>query len=122
MTKWMKHSKRKATGGIRQEGRKNKRYARAKDFIPTRIGERVVKVKRVMGGNEKRLLTKIDKINISGKGVGEIKSVVESKADTHFVRRNIITKGVIVETSLGKARVTSRPGQHGVVNGVLIES
>ncbi|MHA1294432.1 MAG: 30S ribosomal protein S8e, partial [Promethearchaeota archaeon] len=35
-------------------------------------------------------------------------------------RRHIITKGSIVETELGRARITSRPGQHGVLNGILI--
>ena len=37
-----------------------------------------------------------------------------------LVRRNIITKGSIVETKLGKAKVTCRPGQEGSVNGVLL--
>ena len=53
--------------------------------------------------------------------VTDILNVVDNKANTHFVRRNIITKGAVVETSLGKAKVTSRPGQHGMVNGVLVE-
>ena len=51
----------------------------------------------------------------------KIKSVVENPADMHFVRRNIITKGAIIETEKGKAKVTSRPSQDGIVNAVLIE-
>ena len=47
-------------------------------------------------------------------------NVIENKANPNYVRRNIITKGAIVETSAGKAKVTSRPGQDGVINGVLI--
>jgi small subunit ribosomal protein S8e len=50
----------------------------------------------------------------------KIKTVVENKANRHFVRRNIITKGSVIETEAGKARVTSRPGQEGIVNAVLI--
>jgi small subunit ribosomal protein S8e len=42
-------------------------------------------------------------------------------ANRHFARRNIITKGSIIETEKGKARITSRPGQEGTVNAVLIE-
>jgi small subunit ribosomal protein S8e len=33
----------------------------------------------------------------------------------------IVTKGCIVETELGKAKVTSRPSQHGIVNAILVE-
>jgi len=33
----------------------------------------------------------------------------------------ILTKGAIVETELGKVKITSRPGQDGVLNGVLIQ-
>jgi len=50
----------------------------------------------------------------------EIVSVVENPANIHYVRRNIVNKGAIVETKLGKARITSRPGQCGTVNAVLI--
>ncbi len=49
-----------------------------------------------------------------------IKSVVENAADSHFVRRNIITKGAVIDTEKGRARVTSRPSQDGIVNAVLI--
>jgi small subunit ribosomal protein S8e len=34
---------------------------------------------------------------------------------------NVITKGAIIETEKGLAKVVSRPGQDGVVNAVLIE-
>jgi small subunit ribosomal protein S8e len=51
----------------------------------------------------------------------KILTVVESPADPHFVRRNVLTRGAVIETELGKARVTSRPGQTGTINAVLIE-
>ena len=35
--------------------------------------------------------------------------------------RNILTKGAFVETNLGKVKITSRPGQDGNMNGILIE-
>ena len=50
----------------------------------------------------------------------EIVSVVENTANVHYVRRNIMNKGAIIETKLGKARVTSRPGQSGTINAVLL--
>ena len=47
--------------------------------------------------------------------------MVENPANIHYVRRNIITRGAVVDTSAGKARVTSRPGQTGALSGVLVE-
>ena len=47
-------------------------------------------------------------------------NVIENPSNPHLVRRNILTKGAVVETKLGKAKVTSRPGQEGTLNGVLI--
>ncbi|MFH1750500.1 MAG: 30S ribosomal protein S8e [Candidatus Micrarchaeota archaeon] len=49
-----------------------------------------------------------------------ITNVIESPDNRHYTSENVITKGAIIETELGKARVTSRPSQHGVVNAVLI--
>lgn len=50
----------------------------------------------------------------------EITNVAESPDNRHFARENLITKGAILETALGKAKVTSRPSQHGVINAKLI--
>ena len=52
--------------------------------------------------------------------VVDILGVIENSANPNYVRRNIITKGAIVETPEGNAKVTSRPGQDGVINGILI--
>ena len=51
----------------------------------------------------------------------EIKNVLETPSNRFLARQNIITKGTIVETELGKAKITNRPSQEGVVNGILIE-
>lgn len=50
----------------------------------------------------------------------DILSVIDNPANINYIRRNIITKGAVINTSLGHARVTSRPGQTGTVNAVLI--
>ena len=50
----------------------------------------------------------------------EILRVVKNKANVDYNRRGVITKGAEIETSLGIARVTSRPGGDGVINAVLI--
>ena len=51
----------------------------------------------------------------------KIKSIVENSANRHFVRRGSLTKGAVVETEQGQARVVSRPGQSGTINAILID-
>ncbi len=51
----------------------------------------------------------------------EIKRVAKNPANLDYQRRGVITKGAILETPIGQARVTSRPGQHGIVNAILIQ-
>lgn len=63
--------------------------------------------------------------NISNPATGktekvEILRVAENPANLDYDRRGVITKGTVVETSLGTARVTSRPGRDGTVNAVLV--
>ncbi len=47
--------------------------------------------------------------------------VVRNPANVDYQRRGVITKGAIIDTELGQARVTSRPGQDGVINAILVE-
>ena len=51
----------------------------------------------------------------------EITSVIDNPANINYIRRNIITKGAVIDTPLGQAKVTSRPGQVGMVNAVLLK-
>ena len=126
MPLWQGDSARKATGGrkIRAQGKRRSEIAR--EHIDTLIGEDSTKLMRTKGANQKIKLMRTDKINVtdpkSGKTtVAELTNVAENPANIHYVRRNIITKGAVVETSAGKAKVTSRPGQAGALNGVLVE-
>jgi small subunit ribosomal protein S8e len=50
----------------------------------------------------------------------EIITVVENSANVHYIRRNIMNKGAIINTKIGKAKITSRPGQSGVINAMLL--
>ena len=47
--------------------------------------------------------------------------VLENATNNDYQRRGVISKGAILETAEGKCRVMSRPGQHGIVNAVLIK-
>jgi len=94
-------------------------------FASTKVHEKDEnKLKRTRGGNLKVKLKRAAFANIStpeGMKKVKINSVAESPDNRHHARMNIITKGAIIETELGNARVTSRPGQHGVVNAVLLQ-
>ena len=89
----------------------------------TKLDEKELREKkRGRGGNIRVVLKRAAYVNVNmgGKTVKlKIKRVIESN-NPDFTRQNIITKGTILETEKGKVKVTSRPSQHGVVNGVLI--
>ncbi len=126
MALWHLRSKKKPTGGRLQRSRKKRRTDRGAMFIDTKIGERHVAKKRVTGGSVKLRLSAVDSVNVADSKTGKVTrakviSVKESEANPHYVRRNIITLGAVVETKIGTAKVTSRPGQDGIVNAVLLE-
>ena len=105
--------------------RGKKKFELGREAAETKIGDRKSRKIRTQGGNHKVRLatdTKINVVNPENNKMEstEILNVIENEANPNFVRRNIITKGAVVETSLGNVRVTSRPGQHGIINGVLI--
>ena len=83
-----------------------------------------VKSVRVIGGNKKLKILANNQINVTDKkgktSKTEMVNVTENPANPNLVRRNILTKGTVVETTLGKAKITSRPGQEGTVNGKLL--
>lgn len=126
MAVWQGRSRRSVTGRILRHHRKKRKFEMGREFLPVRIGETRRRVIRTRGGNRKVRLLSTNIAYVLDKDTGkvektEILGVVENPANPHFVRRNIITKGAIIETKLGKVKVTSRPGQDGVVQGVLLK-
>ena len=118
-------SKRKPTGGQYKKLRKKKKRDFGSDFHAVKIGEQRKKQVRGFSKNMKQRLLEVGKVNVfdgsSKPKVVEIQSVEQNPANPHFVRMRIITKGAVVKTELGLAKVTSRPGQHGIVNAVLLK-
>ena len=116
----------RSPSGARNVANRGKRKSElGRDPAETRVDEKRLRKIRTRGGNEKLRLAAANKINLtdakSGKTqVTDILGVIENDANPNYVRRNIITKGAVVETPEGNAKVTSRPGQDGVVNGILI--
>ncbi len=118
-------SKRKPSGGRIIQGSVKKKRELSKYPIMTRLEDKKLKVQRTIGGNKKNKLKSANFVNVALKDGSikktEIKNVIDNSANKHLVRRNILTKGAVVETSLGNVKLTSRPGQDGNVNGILIK-
>ena len=115
---------RKISGGRYIQSRKKKSYEIAGQRRIIKLGEEKKKTKRTRGGNKKTLLLNTKFINLLAKGKSkkvEIKNVLETPSNRFLARQNILTKGTIVETNLGKAKITNRPTQESIVNGILIE-
>jgi len=118
-------SRRKVGGSRYVDFRKKKSCGLGRDPTHTKLGEVKKKTIRKMAGDRKEVNLTADTINLLDPKTKKslkikIDKVLENPANRHFVRRNIITKGTVVETSQGKARITSRPGQEGSINAVLI--
>lgn len=118
-------AKRKISGSVYKTFRKKKLSELAGDPIFTKLAPKKQQAIRVIGDNIKLKLLSCDTANLydpksRSYRQAKIKTISGNPANMNFIRRNIMTKGAVVDTEFGKARVTSRPGQHGVVNAVLI--
>lgn len=115
---------RRRTGGRRRPKRSKKKHELGRSPAETVVDEPRIRTINARGTVEKQRALAIDTANVStGDEMieADIEDVVENQANPNYVRRNIITKGAVIETSEGRARVTSRPGQEGQVNAVLID-
>jgi len=117
--------KKKATGGVKRPWRGKRAYEAGGEPVETTLGK--VKQRRVgiRGGAQKIRLASADWAVVTDKSTGKsskskLLRVVKNPANVDYQRRGVITKGAIVDTELGQARVTSRPGQDGVINAVLV--
>lgn len=70
-------------------------------------------------------MLKDDIVNVTDTKTGttqkvKMTNVTENKANKNYVRRNYLTKGAVVTTEIGKAKITSRPGQDGSISAILL--
>jgi small subunit ribosomal protein S8e len=125
MALWQGDSRRSKTGRRIRYSRGKRKFEIGREAHLTTIGNISIKKLRTLGSNQKIRAKTIDYAYIIDKKnnkttKSKINSVVGNPANINYIRRNIINKGAIIETDLGKAKVTSRPGQTGVVNAVLL--
>lgn len=127
MALWQGKAQRKSTGGRRRYARGKRKFEIGREVAPAIVAkEHANETIRVRGGHQKTRVLGVGKANVVDRKSGKIQrvdvsTVKENPANPNYVQRNFVNKGAIVETPLGRARVTSRPGQDGVINAVLVE-
>jgi small subunit ribosomal protein S8e len=117
-------STRKRTGGRRRPMGKKRKHELGREPTETRVSDSKLKVLDAQGNTRKIRAVATDQASVASDGEvssATIEAVAENGANPNYVRRNIITKGAVIETDEGQARVTSRPGQDGQVNAVLVD-
>lgn len=115
---------RKITGGKYVKSGKRKLHERPGQKKTVKLGDEKRKTKKVRGGNTKTFVLRSNIVNLQDSGKSKkaaIKNVVETPSNRFLARQNVITKGTIVETELGKVKVTNRPSQEGTINGILVK-
>jgi len=113
------------TGGRRRPKRDRRKHELGSEPTETQVGDAELKTVNARGNETKARAIRADTASVAVDGevhAAEITDVVENPADPNYARRNIITRGAIIDTAEGKARVTSRPGQDGQINAVLVDN
>jgi small subunit ribosomal protein S8e len=123
---WQGESVRKITGGRRRPAAMKRRAEIGLAPADTHLGEYRNRIIRTYGGNDKVRALRAGYANVTNPKNGEtrkvrIETVEKNTANPNYVRRNLLTKGAVIKTEIGHARITSRPGQDGIINALLLE-
>ena len=117
---------RKITGGKYHKLRKKKKFSLSGVEGKVKLRETKKKIVRTLGGNKKSIILSTDIANVmdpttkKAKKV-KIKNVLETPANRFLARQNILIRSALIETELGKAKITNRPSQEGQVEAVLVK-
>ena len=115
---------RKITGGKYHKQCKKQKHSLPGHARIVKLGEKKTKILRGLGGTLKTVSLSQNKINVIKNGkakVVKIKNVLETPSNRFLARQNVLVKSAVVDTELGKVRITNRPSQEGIVQGILIE-
>jgi small subunit ribosomal protein S8e len=117
--------KRKLTGGRIKRFRGRRAYEKDGYAAETLLGPTQFYHRRTMGGSAKTSLKFAEFANVLDRSAGstqkaKINRVLRNPANRDYERRGVITKGALLDTDLGNAKVTTRPSQDGVINAVLV--
>jgi small subunit ribosomal protein S8e len=119
-------SGRKFTGGRKVAMRGRRKFEIDRYPSEALFGENQTRMRRVRGNNKKIAVKSGAFVNLSDPVSrkttnSKILQVVKNPANKDYERRGVISKGAMVQTEAGMARVVSRPGQDGCINAVLIK-
>lgn len=125
MVVWHGESGRTSTGGKIVVARKKRKYELGSLPLLTKIGKEKRIVNRTKGGGEKVKAVSVEFVNVFEEKNNSVKKskilhILENPANPNYVRRGILTKGTIVNTEMGRVKITSRPSQVGSVSGILV--
>ena len=125
--RWQGKIGRKLTGGKLILARGKRKLEIGREQSDTTIGEVRIKKVQVRGGREKVRMLRGNMVAVADPVTGmskmvKIETAKENRANLHYMRRNILTKGAVIKTEIGDARITNRPGQDGIINAVLLPS
>ena len=125
MALWQGKSRRKPTGGRRVPSASKRKFEIGREKQYTKLGAESLKQYRGAGGNVKVGMLAAEYANVVDKKTNTVKkvkivNVKANPADPNYIQRNILNKGATIETEIGDAIVTSRPGQDGAVNAILL--
>jgi small subunit ribosomal protein S8e len=117
---------RKITGGKYHKLRKKKKHSLSGVERKVKLSETKQKKLRSQGGDKKTVLLSANFANITDPATkktkkAKISNVLETPANRFLARQNILVKSAIIETELGKAKITNRPSQEGSVEAVLVK-
>ncbi len=115
---------RKASGGRRVAMRARRKFEIDRYPNEAVAGTTITITRRTRGNNLKTALKSVETVNVldpSSKKTSKLAiiRVTKNPANKDYERRGVISKGALVETEAGTARVISRPGQDGIVNAIL---
>ena len=105
--------------------RGKRKYEIGREQSDTTIAAIRVKKVETKGGNQKMRMLRGDMATVADPVTGQskivkVETVKDNKANLHYMRRNILTRGAVIKTEIGDARITNRPGQDGVINAILL--
>ena len=117
---------RKITGGKYRDFRKKKKHSLSGIERKVKLRETKQKTIKSRGNSKKTFLLSANFANIINKETKKAKkvkilNVLETPSNRFLARQNILVKGALIETELGKAKITNRPSQEGMVQAVLVK-
>ena len=118
---------RKLTGGRKVAMRGRRKFEIDRYPNEAVAGPSQIVVRRIRGNNIKVAFKTAEFANVIDQENNKVTKskilrVTKNPANRDYERRGVVSKGAVIESESGTAKVVSRPGQDGVVNAVLIKT